>query len=50
MICFEKNGIEEIIEFGSGKVLSGLVSRTAPSIKSSSVQNFEDLKNFLTRF
>lgn len=50
MICFEKNGIEEVIEFGSGKVLAGLVSRTAPSIKSSSIQNTEDLKNFLNRF
>jgi [acyl-carrier-protein] S-malonyltransferase len=50
MLCFEKKGIEEVVEFGSGKVLAGLVSRTAPSIKSSSVQNTEDLKNFLTKF
>jgi [acyl-carrier-protein] S-malonyltransferase len=49
MLCFEKNGIEEVIEFGSGKVLSGLVSRTAPTIKSSSVQTAEDLKNFLSK-
>lgn len=47
MLCFEKNGVEEIIEFGAGKVLSGLVSRTCPNIKSRSVQNCEDLKNFI---
>ncbi|MBM3590111.1 MAG: ACP S-malonyltransferase [Alphaproteobacteria bacterium] len=49
MLCFEKNGIEEVIEIGAGKVLSGLVSRTCPNLKSSSVQNAEDLKNFLTK-
>lgn len=46
MLCFEQNGIEEIIEFGAGKVLSGLVSRTCPNLKSRSIQNSEDLKNF----
>jgi [acyl-carrier-protein] S-malonyltransferase len=46
MLCFEQNGIEEIIEIGAGKVLSGLVSRTCPNLKSRSIQNSEDLKNF----
>ena len=46
MLCFEQNGIEEVIEFGAGKVLSGLVSRTCPNLKSRSIQNSEDLKNF----
>lgn len=46
MLCFEQNGIEEVIEFGAGKVLSGLVSRTCPNLKSRSIQNIEDLKNF----
>lgn len=50
MLFFEKCGVEEIIEFGSGKVLSGLVSRTCPAIKSSSVQNSEDLKSFVSNF
>lgn len=49
ILCFEKNGIEEVVEIGAGKVLSGLVSRTAPNLKSSSVQNIEDLNNFLTK-
>ena len=46
MLCFEQNGIEEVIEFGAGKVVSGLVSRTCPNLKSRSIQNSEDLKNF----
>ena len=46
MLCFEQNGIEEVIEFGAGKVLSGLVPRTCPNLKSRSIQNSEDLKNF----
>ena len=46
MLCFEQNGIEEVIEFGAGKVLAGLVSRTCPNLKSRSIQNSEDLKNF----
>jgi [acyl-carrier-protein] S-malonyltransferase len=46
MLCFEQNGIEEVIEFGAGKVLSGLVSRTCPNLKSRSIQNIEDLNNF----
>jgi [acyl-carrier-protein] S-malonyltransferase len=46
MLFFEKQGVEEVIEIGSGKVLAGLVSRTCPSLKSRSIQNLEDLKNF----
>ena len=48
MLCLEKNGVEEIIEIGSGKVLAGLVGRTCPNIKSRSSQNFEDIKNFIS--
>lgn len=50
MLCFEKNQIAEVIEIGSGKVLSGLVSRTCPNLKAQSIQNLEDLKNFLTNY
>jgi len=46
MIFFASQGVEEIIEIGSGKVLSGLVGRTCPNIKSRSIQNTEDLKSF----
>jgi [acyl-carrier-protein] S-malonyltransferase len=46
MIFFASQGVEEIIEIGSGKVLAGLVGRTCPNIKSRSIQNTEDLKSF----
>lgn len=48
MLLLEKNGVEEIIEIGSGKVLAGLVSRTCPNLKSRSIQNLEDIKNFIS--
>ncbi len=48
MLFMASQGVEEIIEIGSGKVLSGLVGRTCPGMKSRSIQNSEDLKNFLT--
>ncbi|MBU6141146.1 MAG: ACP S-malonyltransferase [Proteobacteria bacterium] len=47
MIFLASQGVEEIIEIGSGKVLAGLVSRTCPSMKSRSIQNSEDLKSFV---
>ena len=46
MIFLASQGVEEIIEIGSGKVLAGLVGRTCPNIKSRSIQNNEDLKSF----
>lgn len=47
MLFMEANGIEEVIEIGSGKVLCGLVGRTCPNIKSRSIQNLEDIKLFV---
>ncbi len=47
MLFMEANGIEEIIEIGSGKVLAGLVGRTCANMKSKSIQNIEDLKAFV---
>lgn len=48
MLFLEKQGVEEVIEIGSGKVLAGLVSRTCPNLKSRSIQNLEDIKNFIS--
>jgi len=45
MLFMEQNGIKEVIEIGSGKVLAGLVGRTCPGISSRSIQNIEDIKN-----
>lgn len=46
MLFFESQGVEEVIEIGSGKVLAGLVGRTCAGMKSRSIQNTEDLKVF----
>lgn len=47
MLFLASQDVEEIIEIGSGKVLAGLVGRTCPGMKSRSIQNIEDLKNFV---
>lgn len=47
MLFMASQGVEEIIEIGSGKVLAGLVGRTCPNMKSRSIQNSEDLKSFV---
>jgi [acyl-carrier-protein] S-malonyltransferase len=47
MLFLDSQGVEEVIEIGSGKVLAGLVSRTCPNMKSRSIQNSEDIKSFL---
>ena len=44
MLYLENKGIKEIIEIGSGKVLSGLVSRTCPNIVTKSIQNTANLR------
>lgn len=47
MLFLASQGVEEVIEIGSGKVLAGLVSRTCPSVKSRSIQNSDDLKTLI---
>lgn len=49
MLFLASQGVEEIIEIGSGKVLAGLVGRTCSNIKSKSIQNSEDLKAFFAQ-
>ena len=48
IIFLASQGVEEIIEIGSGKVLTGLVGRTLPDVKSRSIQNSQDLKAFIS--
>jgi [acyl-carrier-protein] S-malonyltransferase len=50
LLLMEKNNIEHIIEIGSGKVLTGLVSRTCKNIRTSSVQNIADIKNLIDQY
>ncbi len=47
MLFMQSNNVEEVVEIGSGKVLSGLVGRTCTNVKSLSIQNSEDLKSFI---
>lgn len=47
MLFLQSQGVEEVIEIGSGKVLAGLVGRTCPNMKSRSIQNSEDLKTIV---
>ncbi len=49
MLKLNSLGVEQIIEIGSGKVLCGLASRTVSNFKTISIQNCEDLKNFLNQ-
>lgn len=48
MLFFEKNGVNQVIEIGAGKVLTGLASRTCKDISTISIQNVEDLKKFIS--
>jgi [acyl-carrier-protein] S-malonyltransferase len=40
-----KNGVNEFIEIGPGKVLSGLVKRINNKVQSKSVNTIEDIKS-----
>ena len=39
-----KNGIDDFIEIGPGKVLSGLVKRTNDKVLTKSINKIEDMK------
>ncbi len=40
-----KNGVNEFIEIGPGKVLSGLVKRINDKVRSKSINTIEDIKS-----
>ena len=40
-----KNGVNEFIEIGPGKVLSGLVKRIGGNINVKSINTIEEIKN-----
>ena len=45
IINMSNNGINEFIEIGPGKVLSGLVKRIIKDAKANSINSIEDAKN-----
>ncbi|MBA1339589.1 MAG: [acyl-carrier-protein] S-malonyltransferase [Pelagibacterales bacterium] len=42
-----KNSVDEFIEIGPGKVLSGLIKRIAPNINSFSINSINDIENII---
>lgn len=48
LLLMQKENIENIIEIGSGKVLTGLVSRTCKDINAKSVQTIQDIEDLLS--
>lgn len=49
MLLFEQKGVEEIVEVGPGKVLTGMVSKTTPNIKTFTINSLESLKEYINR-
>lgn len=47
MLFFGSNNVEEILEIGSGKVLTGMVPRTTPDINATAINSIESLKQYL---
>ena len=45
IINMSNNGVNDFIEIGPGKVLSGLVKRIIKDIKVSSINSIEDINN-----
>ena len=45
MLYMIQNGVNEFIEIGPGKVLSGLVKRISDKVSSKSINTIEDIKN-----
>ena len=46
----EKNGVDTSIEIGPGKVLSGFVKKTAPSINTYAIEDMQGLEQVLEMF
>lgn len=49
MILFEKNGIEETVELGPGRILSNMVMKSGLNIKYFPINSLESLKEYLSK-
>jgi [acyl-carrier-protein] S-malonyltransferase len=45
IVFMSKNGVQEFIEIGPGKVLAGLVKRILPNSNCFSINTIDDIKN-----
>ena len=48
MLNLAKQGVKHFVEIGTGKVLSGLVKRTIPNVKTTSLQSFQDITDYFS--
>ncbi len=50
LINMSKNGVENFVDIGPGKVLSGMVKRTIKNAKSFSINSIADINNLKNEF
>ena len=48
LLNLAEQGVTDFVEIGTGKVLSGLVKRTVPDVKTTSLQSFEDITAYFS--
>jgi [acyl-carrier-protein] S-malonyltransferase len=47
MLFFEEDGIEEVVEIGTGRVLTGLVKRITPDLAARSIGTPEEVESLI---
>tara|TARA_X000000950_G_scaffold271368_1_gene352365 strand:- start:1751 stop:2692 length:942 start_codon:yes stop_codon:yes gene_type:complete len=50
IICMSENGVQNFIEIGPGKALTGMVKRTIKGANCFSINSIADIKNFINEF
>ena len=50
LIYMSKNGVNNFIEIGPGKALTGMVKRTLKDVNSFSINSITDIKNLINEF
>ena len=50
LITMAQNGVNEFVEIGPGKVLSGMVKRTIKNVNCFSINSITDIKNLINEF
>ena len=48
LLNLSEQGVTDFVEIGTGKVLSGLVKRTVPDVKTTSLQSFQDITEYFS--